>query len=286
MLQRTTAAKSSPVRYASIDVRFGWSDDAWKRLTAAAPPSWMLYREKLAHESHNSMQFIGTYIGLRELFADYSMLTVPIATTSILPAYEKLATAYGARMTPPQPLLHRVVEDLLMEGRGTAAHAALDTLTTAYGAPTDAASLREQVADVERRPPPTETVEGLLATPFPSADTIRDYVGEWEGEQWINPESKHRLVLRIAVEGQDVVATLISWPEPDVELPQREQYLKVTPQGLTFGHMNGMRPRGMLLHEATRDGDTLRGTVRFGGINFTPPDGIAMPKHEFVLRKK
>jgi hypothetical protein len=46
------------------------------------------------------------------------------------------------------------------------------------------------------------------------------------------------------------------------------EYLKVTPQGLTYGFMNGMRPRAMNLFEGTLTGDTLAGKKRFGGISF------------------
>ena len=46
------------------------------------------------------------------------------------------------------------------------------------------------------------------------------------------------------------------------------EYLKITPQGLTYGFMNGMRPRAMNLFEGTLTGDTLSGKKRFGGIKF------------------
>jgi hypothetical protein len=286
LLQRTAAA-GPPLRYASIEARFGWSEDQWKGLAAAAPPSWLLHREKLVHESHESMQFLGAYLGLRELFRDYSMLAAPVApTTSILPSYEKLRASWGTPVTPPEPLLAQVVDDLLMEGRGAAAHAAFDALTFAYGAPADAAALRQRIAEAERRPPPTETVESLLEAPFPTVDEARDYIGEWEGEQWIAPESKSRFALRVAAEKGRIAATMVSWPEPKVELARSVQYLKVTPEGLTFGAMNGMRPRGMLLHEGRRDGDTLTGELRFGGVNFTPPAGQEMPTLRFSLRRK
>ena len=284
LLQRATST-ASPRRYVSIEARFGWSDEAWRSLTRTAPPSWLLHREKLVHESHESMPFLGAYLGLRELFRDYSMLAAPEApTTSILPWYEKLTASFGAPLTPPEPLLARVVDDLLMEGRGAAARAAFDTLTSAYGEPRETARLRAEIADVERRPPPTETVEGLLGTPFPSVEEARDYLGEWEGEEWINPESKHRVALRLFVDGGRLAGTMVSWPEPGIELARPVQYLKVTPHGLMFGTMNGMRPRGMLLSEGRRDGDVLAGEVRFGGIRFTPPQGHSMPR--FELRRK
>jgi hypothetical protein len=284
-LVQRAGATAAPVRYASMESRFGWSDDAWKRLTAAAPASWLLFRQKLPHESHTSMQFLGTYLGLRELFRDYSFLDKKdLPTTSILPAYEKLA--YGAAVVPPEAVLHQIVEDLLMEGRGAAAHKALDLLTASYGAPRDAAKLREQIAEAERQPPPAETVEGLLATPFPSPDEIRDYLGVWEGAQWINPDGKDRFALRLRAKDGKVEGEIVNWPAPDVELVRPLQYLKVTPRGLEFGDMNGMRPRGVLLHEGTRSGDVLTGTVRFGGIRFTPPVGMPRHEHRFELRKR
>ncbi|MFA6959003.1 MAG: alpha/beta hydrolase-fold protein [Thermoanaerobaculia bacterium] len=285
LLQRARA-KSSPIRYASIEARFGWSDEAWNRLEAAAPPSWLLYRQRLEHESHNSMQFVGTYIGLRELFRDYAMFTVQDApTTSILPAYERLTAPYGATMTPPEPLLMQVIEDLLMEGRGAEARAAFEALRSGYGEPDDAEGLRARIAEVERKPPPTETVEGLLGTPFPTPEEAKDYLGVWEGEKWVNPEIRNRFVLKLVAEGGKVTGTMTTWTDSHAEHVSVLQYLKITAAGLSFGEMNGMRPRGMILHEGTRDGQELSGSVRFGGINFDPPDGRGAPNIRFVLRK-
>ena len=277
LLQRARTKPSPPVRYVSLFARFAWNDDLWKSITAAAPSSWLLHNQKLEQESHNSMRFLGSYLGLRELFRDYSMFGAPTITTSILPVYEKLG------LIAPEPLLRNVVEDLLMEGRGSAARKAFDTLTFAYGEQPDAAKKRAEIAEVERQPPPTETVEGLLATPFPTASELRDYLGVWEGEQWVNPVDKNRFELRIVAEGEKVKATIVHLPEPGVELTQEVQYLKLTNEGLSFGQMNGMRPRGVLVHEGVREGDVLRGVVRFGGINFKPPHEH---KHEFELHRR
>lgn len=48
------SAETTPLRYASYEARFGWRDDSWQALVAAAPPSWRLQREHLARESHES----------------------------------------------------------------------------------------------------------------------------------------------------------------------------------------------------------------------------------------
>src|SRR6185369_11435429 len=67
-----------PIRYVSMEARFGWPEDAWKSLVAAAPPSWKLYRERLwPKESHESIGMYGMYVGLREAFSDYAILAAP-----------------------------------------------------------------------------------------------------------------------------------------------------------------------------------------------------------------
>jgi hypothetical protein len=282
-------AKSNPapLRYVSYEARFGWPANRWDALTAVAPASWHLHREHVDHETHNSMQFLGAYLGLRELFSDYSMMAAPEApTTSITRYYDKLTESYGAPMIPPELLLHQVTEGLLIEGRGAAARSTFNTLVASYGAPADAEELRKRIADVERLPPPTETVESLLATPFPSVDEARRWIGDWEGEQWVNDLPNHRkAALHLVAEGGHITGTFVSWPEPDFELKEKLEYLKVTPGGLTFGFMNGMAPRGMLMHEGHLDGDVLSGVVRFGGVKPVWPAGEKPPTHHFVLRR-
>jgi putative esterase len=282
-------AKSNPapLRYVSYEARFGWPENRWNALTAVASRSWRLRREHIDHETHNSMQFLAAYLGLRELFSDYSMMAAPeVPTTSIVPYYDKLGEAYGAPVIPPAQLLRQVTEDLLIEGRGAAARTTFDTLVASYGAPADAEEWRKRIAEVERLPPPTETLEGLLATPFPAVEQARRWIGDWEGEQWVNDlPNHHKAALHLFVEGDHVTGTFVSWPEPDFELKQKLEYLKVTPDGLTFGFMNGMRPRGMLMHEGHFDGEALSGVVRFGGVKVVMPGGEKPPTHHFVLRR-
>jgi pimeloyl-ACP methyl ester carboxylesterase len=112
-------ASPSPLRYAALDARFPFPDDAWRSLVAAAPTTWSLFHEHLANESHESMPMLGMYLGLREVFADYSMLHAPVSpTTSILPYYAKASASLGASVPPPRKLLLNVIEDLQMEGGG------------------------------------------------------------------------------------------------------------------------------------------------------------------------
>jgi S-formylglutathione hydrolase FrmB len=289
LTDRARAARATPLRYVSMEARFGWPDEAWKTLVATAPASWKLHRERLwPKESHESIGMIGMYVGLREAFGDYSMLAAPVApTTSILPYYARVCDALGARVIPPRKLLQNVVEDLLMEGRGEAARDAYDTLVSGYGALADGGSLLARIIQVERRPPPTETVEGLLATPFPSVEQARAYIGEWVGDTWMKPEQPRTgdLMLRIRVENGRVIGETIHTRAPPEYRVTRWQYLKITENGLTWGFMNGMRPRGVVLFEGKLKGETLAGTSRFGGIDFRLPDGSSPPAHYFAFKR-
>jgi hypothetical protein len=286
----TTRAATSvvPIRYASIESRFGWTDATWQALVAAAPRSWMLHREHLASESHESMGMLAAYLGLRAVFADYSMLAAPVTpTTSILPYYSRIDSTLGAPVAPPRKLLRNVVEDLLAEGRGALGRAAFARLVAGYGAPSDSLALVTRIAEVERRPPPRETVEGLLATPFSTADEARPYVGEWVGDVWMNEDEPRtgRMTLRVRVVDGRVVGETVHHMAPGEEMLQPWTYLRVTPKGLTFGFMNGMRPRGMLLYEGTLRGDSLSGIMRFGGVEFRLPDGTLPPDLHFAFSR-
>lgn len=190
-------------------------------------------------------------------------------------------------LTPPQKLLRNVVEDLLMEGRGAAAREIYNVLAAGYGAPTDGARLLEQIAEVERRPPPAETVEGLLSTPFPTPEEARNYIGDWVGDVWMNPEEPRRgnLTLQLRVVDGAVVGELIDVAIPDPYRTRRLEYLRVTADGMTYGFMNGMRPRGVLLYEGRLEGDALAGKIRIGGVDFRPPQGMGGRSVNFLLKR-
>jgi hypothetical protein len=287
-LTARAATESLPVRYASLEAKFGWPDEAWQTLITAAPASWRLYREKFQLEGHETMQTLGAYLGLRQVFSDYSKFTAPESpTASILPYYAKVSASLGATVIPPKRVLQDVVEDLLTEGRGAAAREAYNMLLFGYGAPANSAKLLAQIAEVERRPPPAETVEGLLATPFPTPEEVRAYIGDWVGDVWLDPDQPRtgKQMLRIRVENGQVIGELINSAAPADSRVRRLQYLRVTPTGLTWGNMNGMRPHGFMLFEGKLEGDTLAGKSRWGGIDFRLPDGSPPPPMHFSFKR-
>lgn len=46
-LTARSATAPTPLRYASLEPKFGWPDQTWKTFVAGAPSSWKLYREQL-----------------------------------------------------------------------------------------------------------------------------------------------------------------------------------------------------------------------------------------------
>ncbi len=286
LIERTRRSSEPHLRYVSYNARFGWPTNTWARVQAAAPQSWRLFEEKLTDETHESMTLLGAYLGLRRLFDDYASRSAPTApASSTLAHYDSLQEEYGMPVPPPRPLLRQVMDDLLMTTQGAAARSAFDLYRQAYGPPADAEELAGRIAEAEKAPAPAETIEGLLAEPMPDAAAIAPFLGEWSGESWMNPESKNPVVLRIRAVDGVVSAEWIMFPAAGVELPQKIQHLKITADGLSFGYLNGMRPRGVLLYEARRAGDQLEGRMRLAGMTFTMPDGRPLPPIYFTLRR-
>ena len=288
LIARAKAGGATPVRYASYNAVFGWSDKPWAELTAAAPSSWVLRHDKFPNETHNSMPMLGAYLGLRELFADYSRKAAPVyPTTSVLPYYESLTARYGAPVYPPAPLMRDVVDDLLLEGRGALAATAFEALIAAYGEPANGAETRARIAEVSARPAPAESVESLLATPRATAEEIAPYVGEWEGEARRGEHNRTRFVLTIAVKDGRASGQVVFTVAPGEELVQTLQHITVQPDGLTYGYMNGMRPRGMLMYPMKRkDADTLEGTMRWGGVEAPRIPGLEPPPPERITLRR
>ncbi|HVF39394.1 MAG TPA: alpha/beta hydrolase-fold protein [Gemmatimonadaceae bacterium] len=274
-----TRKPAGHLRYVSLESRFGWTDSAWTAFKTAAPKDWRLDRQKLEHESHVSMPFLGLYLGLRSLFQDYAVLSAPMSpTTKTLAHYREIEKLYGVPLMPPRALLRRVTEDLVMEGHSAAAEDAYRSLVKGYGSPPDSAKWISVLAELAKDPPMTETVDGLLATPAPKTVDGRHLIGEWRGKQWISPEDKSDVMLRLRDSAGVIVGVHYSYPAPGVELVEPVTYLKLVPGGFEYGYMNGMRPRGLLLHEARVTGNKFEGQMRFGGIRFRPMEGPA-PTH-------
>jgi hypothetical protein len=192
----------------------------------------------------------------------------------VLAHYVAASESFGAALVPPRQLLSDAVDDLISEGRATEARAVFDALVSGYGAPPDSAQIVGEIVAVERAPAPTETVEELLKTPFPSSAAAAPFLGEWTGSMWMTPDQPrtNNLTLRVRVENDHVIAeTRNSDAPPEMASWRPVDYLKVTPRGLTYGRLNGMRPRGVMMWEGVLKGDTLAGKGRWGGVVVDSP---------------
>jgi hypothetical protein len=160
-------------------------------------------------------------------------------------------------------------------------------LASGYGAPSNGVDLAARITELERRPKSAETVEGLLATPFPTPEQARAFIGEWVGDIWMSPEQPRTgdTRLRIKVVDGRVVGETVRHTADGQERLQRWEYLKITAQGMTWGNLNGMRPRGVVLFEGKLEVDTLAGASRFGGIDFSLPDGSPPPSPSFSFKR-
>ena len=268
--------QSIPLRYAAYDARFGWPDSSWNAFSTSAPASWLTRRERLRLEGHETVVMQATYLGLREIFSDYSRLAVQdMPAKQVLSHYEEVGRALGTSVVPPRRILRDLIARLTSETRGTEARQAYRQLASGYGASPDSVALLTAIRAAEERLAPTETVEGLLATPAPSPEEVRAFLGDWQGDLWFKstqPRTGNK-TLRIRVEGGKAIAESLNPEAPPAMRVRRADYLRVTPNGLTWGFLNGMEPRGVMLHEGVLRGDTLSGASRLGGIEFSYPPG-------------
>ena len=63
----------------------------WNRFAAEAPKDWMLVRQRLPGEMHESMVFAGFYERLKAVFSDYSKVVVGALRPLAFAHYEAIA---------------------------------------------------------------------------------------------------------------------------------------------------------------------------------------------------
>jgi len=293
LIERAKDASSAnvPVRYVSVQAQGGWSDLRWKELEKVAPGNWLLHRERLELESHESVSFIATYVGLKFAFADYSIVGAPLPprapASKAFAHYESVATSLGSPdLPPPAPALGRLVFDLLVEGLVGPARRALQWTIDGYGDTSEESRLKDMIARVEKQPPLKETVSDLLRTPPPAAQEIAPYVGTWSGTDGPNENARSKISLRIRVENGRGIAEGLE-PDPTGAMRWRRlEYLKVLPDGVEWGRMNGMRPLGVWVNTGQLDNGKLVGRGGFRGIVIPLPDGRTPPVFTFELQRQ
>lgn len=282
---RASAAAGGHLRLVSLETRFGWSDAEWQQLQRTAPADWQLTRRAMAGDDHTSMIFTGYLDGLRTVFRDYS--AVPWRNASgpeVFAHYAGLAKSYGAGCIPPRQVLQRTLMDLVIRGERDMARQTLQWLRDAYGEPGDAADTERRIENAVAAMRGKPTVEQLLAAPRPTAAEMAPFLGTWRGPIGF---AGHRPVNTVTFRVDDGrVEGSITIQETSTDVQHLTvQHVRVTPQGLDFGYMNGMYPRGLLVHATRLEGDRLVGRIELRGVHFEPPAGHTPPVYEIDLRR-
>jgi hypothetical protein len=111
-----------PVRVVSQERVFGWSDEQWASLQAAARPGDLLTREE---DARGDARFdalprrLSRAAGALRRFIRAAHARALAARARR--ALRRARALYGTEVAPPEPLMRQTVEDFLMEGRGAKA---------------------------------------------------------------------------------------------------------------------------------------------------------------------
>jgi len=260
------------LRLVSMEVRFGWRDADWARLTAAAPKSWKLIRAAMPDDDHEMMFFGGAYAGLKLVFGDYSAAkTRKLPGSEVFSYYESLAKDYGVMPIPPRNLLEDALFELTYTGNAVAARRALAALTRGYGEPPHRAQLERDIDKAAAMLEGKESVAQLLASPHPTADEMRPYLGSWTQLRAAgSPGERAETTVTFSVKDGKGAGTMVTDLGAE-KLVEEFTFLRLTADGIEFGFMNGMHPRGVIAHSVHLADGRLVGRWEFKGVYMDMP---------------
>lgn len=298
LAERVTAQVASvsalEARMVSAEEQFGWTEPSWEALVEAAPAGLKLARIDGLEESHESMAFLGTYMGLKELFFDYPRSSNQAMTLDALERqYGELSSAYGHTLSIPQRELLRNARALLTSRRGSQAEELLDRAVEMYGPSRTVSRLQEEADEVIRAGEVTsnEVVEALLSSPPLSPAAITPFLGVWLGRAVHEGGTPMDLEVTFEPEsGQVVGSTSVSIRGNrmgDGATPHA--FVRVLESGrvLEWGHLNPRGGGGMVVYSVTiEDNDELRGVQEIRGFELELPEGFVMPVTHVTLRRK
>jgi hypothetical protein len=283
LLDRARQRPTPALRLVSLESRFGWTDEAWQALRAAAPSTWWLLRERLAGESHESMAVPATFAGLKAIFHDFSAVTgAGVSPGERVAGFDRLSATYGD-IPPPRSLLALLIEDHIGERDIVAARRTLDRLIAGYGPPPNVTAIRARLDAAATTPLTGPTVQELLAAPRPRATDVAGVLGEWRGYTVAEGSQVQRPVVMTLRLNNGVPGGEFTFPGG---ARHAIDYIAVVPDGLHVGYMNQMRPRGMLMYEGTIHDGVFEGRFELRGIAFELPDGRSLPVTRFRMERR
>jgi hypothetical protein len=268
----TSIPSGARLRLVSVEVRYGWREQDWARLQAEAPKNWRLKRLALPDESHETMFFGGAYAGLKAVFDDYAAAKVKQRPGSeVFAYYEGLAAEYGVMPVPPRNILDDALLELTYKGEAAAARRALRAMTDGYGEPEDRARIEHDIDKAEEMMKGKESVAELLASPPPSAEQMKPYLGTWRELKPAGARNAEvATTVTFAVKDGKGAGTMVSDFGRE-KLAQEFTFLRLTKDGIEFGFMNGMHPRGVIAHVVHLSDGNLVGSWEFKGVYMDMP---------------
>ncbi len=130
-----------------------------------------------------------------------------------------------------------------------------------------------------------ESIATLLASK-PTEEQIKPFIGVWKGTMGILGEPGHDAKITLAFKDGQASGVLVEHEEGMGDHTTPITYLRVIPNGLEFGFMNGMFPRGVLAHVGHLKNGKLIGEMEFKGIYWKrPADVEPMPHFVFSFAK-
>lgn len=274
-------------RYVTVDRSLGWLDE-WADFEAAAPTHFMHAQFKAQPgESHESMNFEGTYKALKYLFSDFSPADIATKNLATLQAeYLNRSEQYRYPVPIPRRLLSRNIDDLIFQIRGEEAQELLGYLIENYGENRSTDQLGERVREVLNAEPLDESVDDIINYPSPGAEQMAPYLGTWTGT--INSRFPTDVVITFSMQDGKAVGHMArTYPDGKTE---REQLaiVRILEDGtFEWGYMNRMRPRGVILNTSSqRSSKRITGTQKMKGVRVKFPDGFTPPTVTFTLIKQ
>jgi predicted alpha/beta superfamily hydrolase len=290
-----TLVESNPdmeKRLVSVEEQFGWPDRSWRELEAIAPPGLTVARVDGLGETHESMAFLGTYQGLKELFFDYPRSSNRAQTLEELEArYAGISEAYGFPVAISQRDLVRNAEGLLASRRGSQALELLHRARASYGDSPTLQSLEGEAEEVIRAGEVTtnEVVDELLGSPPVNPEAVERFLGVWVGRAGHEGGTPMDLVVTFEPEGAEVTgSTSITINNREGGEGTPHEFIRVLNEGSTieWGYLNPRGGGGIVVYTVSLQANgELVGVQEIRGFELELPEGFVMPATHVTLRR-
>lgn len=282
VVQEKVLASFMTGRLVSVERSLGWRSD-FSDLEAVSedhPDTFVaqVFVDRDA-ESHQSMTYVGTYLGLKALFRDYRLTGFDAKNLRELQTiYASLSARYGYEIPIPDALVRRNIDDLIFQVRLDEARALVDYLASSGGSASVVEAFRRRIAEAEALGPLDETVDDLLAlAPVPAGEAAA-FLGTWSGRLYAADGHGVPVSMELHLEDRGGFVegeTILTYPDGIPRVLDNVMIRLMSDGRLEWGYMNQMRPRGVLVTSVRLvEDDRLEGSQEMKGVRMTFPPGF------------